>query len=189
MKSGFLFVLKLVYNRITSQELIAEIQIPESRPISHSLTQALCEDSAKAGLESQALTKVPGLPGSLGSQQRETPLSGQLRAEVQFRCLPHSRETTLGFCCELPREEPVSLLIMKALFSTQQSPADDQVKEMSFTDCSVLSLLSLHSCLLLSLEIDVNLVEREEEEGYTFYLLGFTRGVESRYLTSALRHF
>jgi len=78
---------------------------------------------------------------------------------------------------------------MKALFSTQQSPADDQVKEMSFTDCSVLSLLSLHSCLLLSLEIDVNLVEREEEEGYTFYLLGFTRGVESRYLTSALRHF
>ena len=46
---------------------------------------------------------------------------------------------------------------------------------MSFMDCSVLRLLSLHSCLLLSLEIDVNLVQREEEEeeGYTFYLLGF----------------
>lgn len=53
---------------------------------------------------------------------------------------------------------------------------------MSFIDCSVLQLLSLHSCLLLSLEIDVNLVQREkEEEGY---LLRFFRGVKNRCLTS-----
>lgn len=96
----------------------------------------------------------------------------------------------MGFCFELPaRGACLSLLITKAFFSTRQSLADDQVK-MSFMDCSVLQLLSLHSCLLLSLKIGVNLVQgEEEEEGYTFYLLGFIRGVKNRCLTFVLGHF
>lgn len=94
----------------------------------------------------------------------------------------------MGFCFELPaRGACLSLLITRAFFSTRQSLADDQVK-MSFMDCSVLRLLSLHSCLLLSLKIGVNLVQGEEE-GYIFYLLGFIRGVKNRCLTFVLGHF
>lgn len=149
--------------------------------------------TAKAGLEGRALQREPSLPGSLSIQQREinslkVRSSEQKPSSGAFQeWFINSRDTTLGFCFELPgRGACLSLLITKVLFSTQQS----------LMDCCVLQLLSLHSCLLLSLKIDVNLVQREEEEGkgegytfYTFYLLGFIRGVENRCLTSVLRHF
>lgn len=79
-------------------------------------------------------------------------------------------------------EEPASLLIAKVLFSTQQSLADDQVK-MSFMDCCVLQLLSLHSWRRGRGRVTLFTL-------FTlFYLLGFIRGVENRCLTSVLGHF
>lgn len=52
----------------------------------------------------------------------------------------------------------------------------------------LLQILSLHCYLLLLLEINLNLVQREEDDeedkGYTSYLLEFIGGLENRYLTS-----
>lgn len=142
--------------------------------------------TAKAGLEGQALQREPNLSGSLSIQQREInslmvrssehkPSSGAFQ-----EWFINSRDATLGFCFEFPgRGACLSLLITKVLFSTQQSLADDQVK-MSFMDCCVLQLLSLHSWRRGRGRVTLFTL---------FYLLGFIRGVENRCLTSVLGHF
>lgn len=97
-------------------------------------------------------------PGSLDAQQRKTnslkvgsseqkPSSGAFQEG-----LIDSKEAVLGFCSELPGRGACPPLRVARAFvvGTQQSLAGDQV-EMSFMDHSVLQLLHLHSCQLLSL--------------------------------------